>query len=142
VVGINPERYAFEGLYLDATFHPYIDIQFGPSTAQAVWDTGASITVVDLHFVQQYPAYFRQVGESTGTDSSGSQQITPLYSMSEAVIGGYVFPPHKVAGVDMSQVNATLPVPMDLIVGYSTFSKANWLFDFPGRRWAITMLRK
>jgi hypothetical protein len=34
-------------------------------------------------------------------------------------------------------VNATIEVPMDLILGYSTLNKAHWLFDFPGQRWAV-----
>jgi len=28
----------------------------------------------------------------------------------------------------------------DLILGYSTLSKANWLFDFPRKKWAISKL--
>ena len=140
VVDFMPERNAFHDLYLDDRFHPYIDIQFGTTTAKAVWDTGASITVVDSQFVEKHPTFFRRVGESTGTDASGSQQTTPMYSMSDAVIGGYSFPPHKVAGVNLSHVNATLAIPMDLIVGYSTLRRANWLFDFPGKRWAIANL--
>jgi hypothetical protein len=27
---------------------------------------------------------------------------------------------------------------MDLILGYNTLRQANWLFDFPRRRWAIS----
>ncbi len=62
----------------------------------------------------------------------------PMFIMSAAVIGDTLFPPHKVAGVDLSRVNSTIERPMDLILGYSTLSKANWLFDFPGKRWAIS----
>jgi len=49
-----------------------------------------------------------------------------------------VFPPHRVAGVDLSHVNSTIEVRMDMILGYGTLRKANWLFDFPRKRWAIT----
>jgi hypothetical protein len=27
---------------------------------------------------------------------------------------------------------------MDLILGYPTIRQADWLFDFPARRWAVT----
>jgi len=40
--------------------------------------------------------------------------------------------------VDLSRANATLDLPMDLILGYTTLRQANWLFDFPAKRWAIT----
>jgi hypothetical protein len=65
---------------------------------------------------------------------------TPMFIMSASIIGNHNFPPHKVAGVDLSQVNSTIDIPMDLILGYSTLSQANWLFDFPGKKWAITKL--
>jgi gag-polyprotein putative aspartyl protease len=124
-------------LFLDRRFHPYVDVHFGASKASAVWDTGAGITIVDMTFVSKHPALFQEVGQSSGTDSTGATMQTPMFIMAESVIGGQTFPPHKVAGVDLSQVNATLELPMDLILGYSTLSKAHWLFDFPDHQWAV-----
>ncbi len=130
--------YPFQPLFLDGKFHPYVDVRLGAGTVKAVWDTGASMTVVDMHVIQQYPACFQEVGKSTGTDATGAQVETPMFSLAQTIIGGHAFPPHKVAGVDLSYVNATLAVPMDLILGYTTLSQANWLFDFPQQRWAIS----
>lgn len=132
--------YTFQNLFLDNTFHPYVDIQFGTLKAKAVWDTGAGITIVDLNFVKEHLACFREVGQSTGTDATGFKMATPTFIMTASLIGDKVFPPHKVAGVDLSYVNSSIEVPMDLILGYSTLSKANWLFDFPRKRWAISKL--
>ncbi len=129
--------YPDQDLLLDPKFHPYVDVQIGSLTVRAVWDTGASLTVVDLSLIQQNPDSFAEAGASTGTDSSGSVMETPLYVMAEARIGGHAFPPHRVAAVDLSAVNATLDLPMDLILGYNLISRANWIFDFPRRRWAI-----
>jgi hypothetical protein len=28
--------------------------------------------------------------------------------------------------------------PMDLILGYPTLRQADWLFDFPAKRWTLT----
>ncbi len=134
-----PEAVAdFQELTYGARFHPYVAVQLGTSTAQAVWDTGAGITIVDTNPIDKYPDHFEEVGRSQGTDSTGSSMETSMFIMAETIIGNHKFPPHKVAGVDLSQVNSTLDIPMDLILGYSTLSKANWLFDFPGKRWAIT----
>ena len=133
-------HYAFHDLLYDEKFHPYIDVRFGTRTARAVWDTGAGITVVGLGFIDDHPEFFREAGRSSGTDATGHGMETPMFRMASPVIGGQAFPPHMAAGVDLSPVNATITLPMDLIVGYSTLGKANWLFDFPHRRWAVTRL--
>lgn len=131
-------EYIWHDLFLDKTFHPYVDVLFGNTTAKTVWDTGASITVVDMAFIQKHPAFFQQLGQSEGTDVSGTTMESPMFMMSPTVIGGLVFPSHKVAGVDLSFVNSTIEVPMNLILGYSTLSKAHWIFDFPRKKWAIS----
>ena len=134
------ETYTFQELLLDAAFHPYVDVQFGKFQVKTGWDTGAGITVADLNFIEKHPAFFQEVGRSHGTDSTGHTLETPMFMMAATVIANTEFPPHKVAGVDLSHVNATIEAPMDLILGYSTLSQANWLLDFPGRRWTITKL--
>jgi hypothetical protein len=113
-------------------------VRFGEQKANVTWDTGASITVVDLNFVQRHPEFFQIAGRSLGTDSTGAAMETPMFMMSGATIGGKVFPPHKVAGVDLSHVNAAIERPMNMILGYNTICKANWIFDFPGKRWVIS----
>lgn len=128
----------FQELFLDKKFHPYVDVQFGELIARTVWDTGAGITIADMNFIEKYPALFQPIGQSQGTDSTGTNMETPLFMMAPTIIGDHKFPTHKVAGVDLSQVNSTIDVPMDLILGYTTLRQANWLFDFPGKRWAIS----
>ncbi len=130
----------FYSLLTDQKFHPYLTPQFGNVTAHAAWDTGASITIVDMAFVQKYPDFFQEGDYSTGTDSTGMSMDTPMYTMAPAFIGDTFFPPHSVAGVDLSEVNSMIEIPMDFILGYSTLRHANWLFDFPYKRWAITKM--
>jgi hypothetical protein len=62
---------------------------------------------------------------------------TPLLRMAAPVIGGRRFRGHLVVAVDLSAANSTLRPPMDLIVGYPTIRQADWLFDFPARRWGF-----
>ena len=128
----------FQELILSQKFHPYVDIQFGKLKARAVWDTGAGITVADMNFIEKYPAFFQQLGKSQGTDSTGTELEAPLFIMAPTIIGNHEFPPHKVAGVDLSHVNTTTEMSMDLILGYTTLRQANWVFDFPRKRWAIS----
>lgn len=113
-------------------------VSCGSATAHAVWDSGASLTVADVAFIRQHPALFSEAGHSTGTDASGSQVETTMFIMAETIIGGARFPPHRVAAVDLSHVNAVIDIPMDLILGYNLYAQAAWLFDFPNHRWAIT----
>jgi hypothetical protein len=131
---------AFEELFLDQRAHPYISVRLGDVIATAVWDTGSGMTVVDTNFIARAPGFFAAAGQSTGTDSTGAQQETPMYMMAAATIGGYTFPTQRVAAIDLSRVNATLERPMDLGIGYNLYSKAHWLFDFPRRRWRITKM--
>lgn len=134
----HSERY--HELMLGNRFHTYVGVRLGAMDARAVWDSGAGITVVDVGLIERHPAYFQEVGQSQGTDSTGAQMPTAMFVMSGAVIGGRAFSPHRVAAVDLSHVNAATELPMDLILGYSTLSQANWLLDFPRRRWAISKM--
>lgn len=128
----------FQELMLGKKFHPYVALQFGTLKASAVWDTGAGITIADLNFIKKYPVFFQEAGASQGTDATGAKMETPLFIMASTIIGNHAFLPQKVAGVDLSHVTSTTEVPMDLILGYNTLRQANWVFDFPGKRWAIS----
>ena len=132
--------YDFQDLFLDKGSHAYVDVQFEGVLAKTVWDTGAGITIADLSFIEKHPTLFQELGNSTGTDATGTSMQTPMFIMSSSIIGGQIFPPHKVAGVDLSGANATIEVPMNLILGYSTYRLAHWLFDFTGRKWTITKM--
>jgi hypothetical protein len=128
----------FEALVMDNRAHPYLPMSWGEITAHAVWDTGAGVTIVDMNFVRKNPSFFEEIGGGTGTDSTGTQMETPLFAMTAPVIGKTPFPPLKVAGVELGAVNSRIEIPMDFILGYNVLVKADWYFDFPARKWAIT----
>jgi len=130
----------FHEQLVDDGCHPSIEVGFGAARVRAVWNTGAGITVVDRHFIREQPTFFAEAGRAQGTDATGERVETPIFTKGTVVIGNHAFPPHRVAGVDLSPVNAALGMPMNMIVGFSTINKANWVFDFPRRRWAITKL--
>jgi hypothetical protein len=128
----------FQPLLLDNKYHPFVDVWLGSVKAAAVWDTGAGMTVVDTALIARHPMHFQEVGQSSGMDSTGTEMETPMYKMAAVTIGDVLFPAQKVAAVDLSFVNSTIEAPMNMILGYPTLCRANWLFDFPGKRWAIT----
>jgi hypothetical protein len=125
-------------LYLGKKFHPYVDVQLGNVKIKAVWDTGAGISIVDTDFIDNNLNFFEKRGKSKGTDSSGTQIETPIYQMKTPIIGDKQFPSHMCAAVDFSHIKDQTDTPMDMILGYSTLSKAHWLFDFPKKEWLVT----
>jgi len=125
-------------LRLDSRGHVYVDVHWPGVTAQACWDSGAGITIVNRDFWLAHPRLFEEAGTATGTDATGATRPTPAVLMAEAVIGGRAFARHRAAVVDLSHVNSIIELPMDLILGYPTLSQADWLFDFPAGRWAVT----
>jgi hypothetical protein len=134
----SPAAGADRALQTGPAGHPYVNVGWPDVTGRAQWDSGAGITIVDQAFQLNHPELFEKAGRSAGTDSTGAQADGPTVLMAEPLIGGALFARHKVAVVDLSRVNATLDIPMDLILGYPTLRQANWLFDFPAGRWAVT----
>jgi hypothetical protein len=134
----DPAARADQELLVGPRGHPYVDVHWPGVTGQACWDTGAGATLVDRAFWLAHPELFEEIGTSTGTDSTGTQAQTPLLRMTGPVIGHRAFTGHSAVAVDLSGVNAGLEYPMDLILGYPTLRQADWLFDFPAKRWALT----
>ncbi len=102
--------------------------------------SGASVTLVDKGFFEKNQLLFKAVGTSIGTDFTGAQSSTPVYLMDSILIGGKEFPPHQVVLIDLSHINMKAERKLDFILGYTTLSKANWIFDFPKRKWSITKM--
>jgi predicted aspartyl protease len=140
-VEINPHlsvnNLTTQELILDKGSIPHIKFEFGNSDVLAVWDTGASVTLVDIRFIEKHQTMFEKVGTEIVTDSTGFKVETPIYIVKPILLGNQEFSAHKVVGVNLSYVNANTEIPMGFVFGYSTLSKANWLFDFPQKKWAI-----
>lgn len=128
-----------EKLFLDARCHPYVPVTCAGETVPAVWDTGASLTCVDLGFIARHPEAFAATGSSGGTDASGNQVESTLYRVEGLTCGGREFPGHTVVGIDLSFVNSRIDHPMTMILGYSTLALGEWVMDFRGRRWGVAV---
>ena len=124
-------------LILDKSFIPHIQLECCDSVFMATWDSGASVTLVDTSFIERHPTMFEQIEAEVGTDSMGSTADTPMYIMEPFLIGDKVFPRHKVAGVNLDHIKSVSDISMDFILGFSTLRNADWLFDFPQKKWTI-----
>ena len=128
----------FKHLFLDSGSIPYIELAFPDKTAVAVWDTGAGITIVDKGFFKDHRDLFDSGGKTIGTDSAGHTFETEIYRMKSLKIAGILFPPHRVVPLDLNHLAPKNGRGMDFILGYSTLMLANWLMDFPNKKWALT----
>lgn len=137
-VEASPHPDATLPLTMDERKHCYVELGWTDARAQACFDTGAGLTVVDQAFIDKHPLLFEPAGSSTGIDATGASIETPMFLMAGPVIGGAQFAAHAVAAIDLAPVNATLDLPMDLILGYPAIRQASWIFDFPARRWSLS----
>lgn len=126
---------AVTSIHLDAGRHIYLDATWFDTDTQAnaVFDTGASVTVVDQTFFNARPELFTSAGTSAGTDASGAVVETPLAMMRGPVILQRQLPDSLVAVVDLNAANSTVECPMDLILGWPIISQAVWVFDHAER---------
>lgn len=127
-----------QNLYLDSGSIPIIELDINNKAAIAVWDTGAGITIVDQKFLIQNSDLFFSCGQTQGTDSAGHSFETEIYLMKSIKIGDYFFPEHRVVPIDLNHLNPHTGRRIDFILGYSTLRHANWLIDFPAKKWQIS----
>jgi gag-polyprotein putative aspartyl protease/Aspartyl protease len=113
---------------------PFLEAVFPGVSALACWDTGAAVTVVNTSFHASHEELFTPIGTSTGYDSAGHAQETPMYLMAACTVGGITLAAHKVATVPLPQD----PMPMDLVLGYPALRQFVWTMDYPLDRWAAT----
>lgn len=125
-------------IFLDRGNHIYLDLVWPEVTAGAVFDSGASVSVVDAAFVEAHPYLFVAQGDSQGTDASGTTFDTPMVAMRGPRILGRVFTSTPAAVVDLGVVNQTLERRMDLIIGWPLLHQANWAIDHLNQTAALT----
>lgn len=129
--GIMPDQ--TYPIFLDRGNHIYLELIWPNVTANAVLDTGASLSVVDAAFANAHPDLFIDDGNSSGTDSAGTTNDTPMVQMEGPNILGQTFTSTLAAIVDLGPVNQTIERRMDLIIGWPILRQANWAIDHPQR---------
>jgi hypothetical protein len=127
-------------IFLGDAGHAYLDVTWPPAgvTASAVFDTGASVTVVDTAFLDTHPSLFTPAGSSPGINSSGTRIETPMVTMIGPHILGRPFAASLAAVVDLTAANRPIQRTMDLILGWPILHQANWIIDHPSRLAGLT----
>lgn len=127
-------------LYRSAQGHLILPVAIDGERGLGLWDTGASLTVVDPRFIAEHPEGFELLGRTVIRDIANKPMEAGLYRARSVKVGLYDFQDVVVAGVDSSaffpEVRAKGLVPA--ILGYNLITRANWTMDMKRGLWAAS----
>lgn len=117
---------------------PAVDVSWGHTSVSAIWDTGASMTVVDQSWALAHPDVVAILQETdTGTDSSGETRSGQTGRLAACRIGNVDFAEQRCGIADFSAFNGQSASPLRMFVGLPLISQATWAFDFLRHRWTV-----
>ncbi|RCK70793.1 hypothetical protein DT076_05210 [Desertihabitans brevis] len=113
---------------------PCVPVRWGDTVVDAVWDTGAGVTVVDRAWAEAHPHAVTLLQEpSRGTDVTGAEIPGARGLLSASLVAGQALAPQECGVVDLSQLNAHLDDPIRLIIGLPQIVQRDWYVDFRTR---------
>ncbi|MDE2313614.1 MAG: hypothetical protein KGL04_05525 [Elusimicrobia bacterium] len=121
--------------------HLLVSIGLAGETLPALWDTGTSLTAVDIKYIRNRPGVFAPVGAVNTSDGASVVQKTEIYRVKGLVIGGYRFD-GDVIGMDLSHLSGILQRRgVSVILGGNFITKLNWYLDLRGKTWSVSRPR-
>lgn len=122
-------------LRLGPKWHSFIPCEISGKTVWGLFDTGASITIVDSAFASMHPEAFTYLGQEIGTDSTGTKIESDSIQIRSMKIKNYEFAPHLGATADLSFISKASGFDVALIIGTSTIMQKVWEFDYQNKLW-------
>jgi predicted aspartyl protease len=121
--------------YAGGTFG--VQVTLGGKPAEALWDTGAELSVVDRELVSASPAAFEFSQKiHNGLDATGEAVDFDLYHVPVFEMGGRNLPT-AIMAMDFAMVREKVGKNIQVILGTNTLRGHRWYFDFAGRTWAM-----
>jgi len=118
--------------------HPFVTVEWDGASAAAVWDTGASITVVDTAFAAAHPQLFAPTGTAgAGIDAHGRTGQTSQVRMAPCEIGGRRFSGSAAATAPIGGLARPGDPAFSIILGYPVIVQADWAVDLSLRMWGF-----
>lgn len=121
--------------YVGGTFG--IDIVLGSQTVEALWDTGAELSVINRDFVSAHPGYFEfKQSITNGVDAAGNKvqfdlYYCPVMKIGDSTVSG------DVMTMDFGMINAKVAPNIKVILGTNLIRNYIWHFDFTNARWSL-----
>ena len=124
-------------LRLSSRSHPHAVVGWGDVEATALFDTGASVTVVDAAFAGEHPELLEPLPTSTGIDAAGNRAQTPMAQMAACEIGGRRFDASLATVVPIRGIQRAGDPEFDLILGVPVIRQADWIIDLARGVWGF-----
>jgi hypothetical protein len=124
-------------LPLSSRSHPHVVVGWGEVEATALFDTGASVTVVDAAFVAEHPGLLEPLPASTGTDAAGNRAETPMARMAACEVGGRRFDASLATVVPIRGIQRAGDRDFDLVLGVPVIRRADWIIDLARGVWGF-----
>lgn len=103
----------------------------------AVWDTGAELSTIDIKIVERNPDNFHFIQNiDEGLDGLGNPVAFKLYSVKNLSIGSNVFSGNVLA-MDFGPLRKHFGDGTKMILGFNFLRKVNWILDLRHGNWMI-----
>lgn len=112
-----------------------VDVYFNQTKEVAIWDTGATLTLIDKTMLTEFPDNFEFIGEKTIEDAKGTPIKSELFKIKKLIIADKQLTDTYVFVTDMSYLTKTIP-GVRMILGYNVISKFNWRMDYQNKSWS------
>src|SRR5689334_11956272 len=124
-------------LRLSSRSHPHVVVGWGGVEATALFDTGASVTVVDVAFAAAHPELFEPLPPSTGTDAAGNRAEMPMARMAACDVGGRRFDASLATVVPIRGIQSAGDPDFDVVLGVPVIRQADWIVDLARGAWGF-----
>ncbi|RYZ92443.1 MAG: hypothetical protein EOP06_04235 [Proteobacteria bacterium] len=115
-----------------------IDVTIGGNVVEALWDTGAELTVVDRDFIMSNGSFFEfEQKIENGQDAAGNSVEFDLYRVTNLEIGSIKFS-GKIMSMDFGMISEKVGQNIKVVLGTNFMRGYIWQFDFSGRKWKIS----
>jgi len=128
---------AERSLPLSSRSHPHLVVGWGDVEAPALFDTGASVSVLDAAFAAEHPQLLEPLPPSTGTDAAGNRAETPMARMASCEVGGRRFDASLATVVPIRGIQHAGDPAFDLILGVPVIRQADWIIDLARGVWGF-----
>jgi hypothetical protein len=124
-------------LPLTSRSHPHVVVGWGDVEATALFDTGASVSVVDTAFAAGHPELLEPLPPSTGIDAAGNRAETPMARLAACEVGGRRFDASLAVVLPIRGIGRADDPEFDVVLGVPVIRQAEWIVDLARGVWGF-----